>query len=259
VTDGRSLYAVFQGAYEGTEDNPEIWQFGIRLALVFGTIDPDGTLPTWDVVPRTDASTTTNWSSTTTFNITDPGGTAIFDSLDYMETVLQPAFEAYMASVAFSEHTKATGLKLYPINATGHVVEARSVSSVATADLPGGASGNMTPPQVSLAVSTQTDVIGRRGRGRFYLPGSSVTHLDAMGRLATGAIPNQVNAAQAFVEALTVSPTLPFDPHVHAAVIGSPWTNYGKISNIRIGDVLDTQRRRRRQLVEAYTGATIAP
>lgn len=46
--------------------------------------------------------------------------------------------------------------------------------------------------------------------------------------------------------------------YTQAAVIGAPWTAYGMINSVRVGDRVDTQRRRRYQVEETYVSGSVA-
>jgi hypothetical protein len=45
--------------------------------------------------------------------------------------------------------------------------------------------------------------------------------------------------------------------HIDAIVTGSPYQKYGRINAVRVGEVVDTQRRRRRQLAENYISVSV--
>lgn len=105
------------------------------------------------------------------------------------------------------------------------------------------------PPQNAVVVSLRTDVPTRAGRGRFFLPSPVVTtvldqRLDsaAQGDILHGALAmlNHMNGG-------TLNPVVyhRFDPTVTPIV------------SIDVGDVFDTQRRRRNKLVETRVSATL--
>jgi predicted nucleic acid-binding Zn ribbon protein len=252
------MYLVVQGGYSDSANSAEIWQFGVRLALVFGTIDPTGTLPNdWDVLPATNSATTGNWDNTSTW-IAEQSPSNDFDPMDYLTDQVEPSLEAFLSSGAFSSHSIVQQVKLSPIDHLGHVIGGRTAIGAANTSLPGNASGNQLPLEVALAVSTQTQVIGRRGRGRFYLPAHSVSQVSTDGRVSSTLASALLPAAVDFIEGLTFSSVGPLGPHVHAIVTGSPWTSYGTVTSLRLGDIWDAQRRRRRQLDETYTSASVS-
>jgi len=256
VANEKHLYAVFQGGYEDGSNSAEIWQFGVRLILNFGEIDLDGTLPNdWDVTHDSGSQTDGNWDSVFTFGV-HKAPTFDFDPMSYTVDYLEPTFEAFMATQTFSSHCKATGIKLSPINSAGNVIEGRTVTSTANADLPGGIGGDMLPTEVAHVVSFQTPLIGRRGRGRIYLPPAAASQLDSTGRADSGRVAEVVADAQAFLEGLSYTGVGVGSPQVRPIVTGDPWVQYGVITEGRVGNVFDSQRRRRNRLDEVYTGFT---
>lgn len=258
MADEKHMYAVFGGSWEDPEDQPEIWQFGVRLALVFGTIDPLGTLPNnWDVIPRADTDTSGDWDVTTLWSVDGPGIES-FDAQSYMEDFLIPSFEAYLGTDAFSLQAKADFIKLSPIGPDGLVIDQRTCLAATNTDVHGSLGGSILPLQNSICVSTRTPVIGRKGRGRFYLPSPAVSLVDSKGRLASGVAAAFAGLASDFIEGLTYSGPTSGDAHVHAIVTGSPWTHYGLIDSVRVDDVVDTQRRRRNQLDGTYSSSPVS-
>lgn len=252
MANEKHLYAVFQGGYTDSSNSSEVWQFGVRLILNFGDPDLHGTLPDgWDVTDDSGTSSTTNWDSTFTFGV-DAGLLGTFDPMSYTEDYLQPSLEAFMNTNTFSTHTKATHIKLSPIGSNGKVIELRTVVSTANTSLPGAHSGNMMPTESSRAVSFGTPVIGRRGRGRIYLPAGSVSDVAADGYIGSSPVIEAASDTQTFLEGISYTGVGTGDqPHVRPIVTGSPWTKYGIITHGNVGNVFDSQRRRRRQLVEA--------
>lgn len=110
------------------------------------------------------------------------------------------------------------------------------------------------PPQVSIAVTTLTDA--RRGyasRGRFYLPPCS-KFINTDGRMdAVDALGMATRTAQ-WVDEVT---DLLGAPAAVFSDVGSGTTR--SITAIGVGRVLDTQRRRRRSLLEEREEAPVNP
>lgn len=252
MADEKHLYAVFQGAYTDASNSQEMWQFGVRLILNWGDPDLEGALPNnWGVTTDSGTQTDGNWDSTFTFGIHE-GLLGDFDPMSYTVDYLQPSFEAFMNTNTFSTHTKATHIKLSPIGSDGKVIGLRTVLSTANTSIPGAHSGSMMPTESARAVSWQTPVIGRRGRGRIYLPAGSVADVNSDGYLTSSAAIEAGSDAQAFLEGIAYTGVgTGLQPHVRPIVTGNPWDNYGIIVSGSVGNVFDSQRRRRRQLDEA--------
>ena len=115
--------------------------------------------------------------------------------------------------------------------------------------------GSITlPPQASVCVSLITGVSGRRFRGRFYWPA------------LTGSMSNNLKfdvpagTAIAYATMLTeIATRFPGDVDVAPVVYSQASDVLTPVSAVRVGDVLDTQRRRRDALTELFQQAPVGP
>lgn len=113
---------------------------------------------------------------------------------------------------------------------------------MATCDVDGTNVGETLPPQVALAVSLRTNLATKGGRGRFYLPPLAVGAA-LNGQLIVAAQDAAVAGAQAY---LNVMLTAGFVPVVfHRATLTADI-----VVRVDVGNIFDTQRRRRNKLVE---------
>lgn len=256
MANEKHLLLTARGTYGFTPESDEIWQNGIRLALVFGSVDSDGTLPNnWDVIENNDTRTESdavyvqNWKSSdlSTFN---------FNPIDYLHDYAVPTWATFMATSTFSSHLQMTDLALYPIGSNGKAVDGRSAHATWVAPVSGGGDSDLMPLEVARVVSWQTPRIGRRGRGRIYLAGSSKVDCTTHGEIDGTRAGTFADAAQALLEGLSYSSTNPIDSHVRPIVTGSPWTQYGVIESLSVGSVFDAQRRRRNRLAESRVSRT---
>lgn len=105
------------------------------------------------------------------------------------------------------------------------------------------------PPQTSLVVSLKTAVRTRAGRGRMYLPPFGVDQ-SVGGRLLAATRTTVLNAAAQLVNDLQAAAYTPVIYHraVHTTDV---------INQVAVGDVFDTQRRRRNKLVEAKSSVGV--
>lgn len=115
--------------------------------------------------------------------------------------------------------------------------------------LAGTAVEETLPAQCATVISLRTAFATRSGRGRFYLPPLGVGVLDG-GRLSAAAISNLDAAFTAFFDAYV---TAGLSPVVRNRTLHESTT----VTEARVGDVIDTQRRRRNKLQEAYTLITV--
>lgn len=140
-------------------------------------------------------------------------------------------------------------VKLNVIGVDGKYTEAVTHETV-VANIPGGGNVDNTPAnQVALAVSLTTAVSrGPAHRGRFYTPVPCVLPA-ADGLLAVGDALNAKNSAQTLITALNaITPN--FQVAVMSRKAGNPGSRF--VTGVQVGRVLDTQRRRRNKLAEAY-------
>lgn len=116
-------------------------------------------------------------------------------------------------------------------------------------NLPGVGAAECLPFQCSVAVSLKTDFATRSGRGRFYLPPMTTAIMSA-GRVSAAAITTAVAAVNAWWGAL--------DTAGLALVIRSKTSHTSvSVTSGNIGNVVDTQRRRRNKLIEVRTNLAV--
>lgn len=117
----------------------------------------------------------------------------------------------------------------------------------------------LLPNQCAVVCSLRTGTPGPKGRGRFYLPMLS-TNPGPDGRLFP-VVRNQIADNLAIlVNALTTSVDVAFPNDQAWPIVASGAVvpaNY-RVTALRVGDVYDTQRRRRDALVEAYAVRAVA-
>lgn len=121
--------------------------------------------------------------------------------------------------------------------------------SAVVLNLPGTSAEEQLPPQCAVVVSTRTLVFNKAGRGRFYLPAMAANAIEG-GRIATAAQTVVVNAAERLFTALKAAQMQPV-LWAQGATTGTPITSFN------VGDVMDTQRRRRNQLSEVRVSRNI--
>jgi len=109
--------------------------------------------------------------------------------------------------------------------------------------------GETLPPQISLAVTLRTALATRAGRGRFYLPPFSVAQMDT-GRLPSATQTDVLDQVKQMFDSLIGNGHTPVIYHRTAA-------STTPITTLAVGDVYDTQRRRRDSYVEAYVSDSV--
>lgn len=117
-------------------------------------------------------------------------------------------------------------------------------------NLGGTGTGEPLPPNVAVVGSKTSDFPTRRGRGRCYFPPPTVDVMNS-GRLTSGARDIFAEGFKNFMTSLSTADGGAYTPViVHPDFIPSAFTPFNQI---KVGDVLDTQRRRRQGLKETYT------
>jgi hypothetical protein len=113
----------------------------------------------------------------------------------------------------------------------------------------GSITGNVLPFQVAVVVSLQSTLATRSGRGRFYLPPPDVSMVTA-GKLSATCVTNLAAGLVLLFASLNSNNLTPVirNRTSHASTT---------ITSGRLGNVFDTQRRRRDSVVEVYTAVAI--
>lgn len=264
MTYEKHLLLTCQGSYTDSALAAESWQVGVRLALVFGTVDPVGTLPNnWDPSAVAINRTETYWNITGNWHTNS--GLNYFEPDDYLNDQAAPAFSTWIQSISgMSNHTRIDALKLYPIGTDGRAVPAppyatgTPVELVWTSSNPAGSnSGSHLPLQIAAVASHRTAQIGRPGRGRMYLAGLNQGAVGSDGLFSSSWCTSTAGYQKDLLEGLAFTGVGGLSAHVRPIVTGSGYTKYATINQVRMGNVPDTQRRRRRSLPETYQTVSV--
>lgn len=242
----------------------EIWQTGVRLLVKTNPTAPDtlGTLPSIDIVENVVARTETSWDIdgiwTTEMGVND------FDPSDYLNDQAGPAAKALIQNAIFASDVQIDALKLYPVSTPAGKIAAppgyaqgAPMTLSYTGTKPSGAGAQGLPPQDCVVASLRTPQTGRRGRGRMYLPSfdrACMSNLVLSNTVAT----TTASAMKGFLEALTLDGASS-GIWVTPIVTGAPYTAYGVVNSVQIGNVIDTQQRRRANITETRVAQTVVP
>lgn len=263
MADEKHLLLTINGYNAGTALQGETWQCGIRFLLDFGLSEPApiGTLPDdWNPTAVTINRDETDWTITGNWYADGPL-TASFQADDWLNDQVAPAMYDWMVGTKQSSNCRITSLNVYPIGApSGRSLPAPPYSSGSPVTLTwktpygAGTTSGVLPLQCSIVASHRSAQVGRRGRGRIYLPptGSAVITDGVL----SGTNPQTVaNAHAAMLEAVC---DIPATPRLRPIVTGKPWSSYAVIQSVEVGNVIDTQQRRRRSLVETRASSSVS-
>lgn len=138
---------------------------------------------------------------------------------------------------------QTTAIELDPL--TG-----KNLSKVETAEtLVGTNASECLPPQCSCCVSLTTALPQKKGRGRFYLPAFGVDQI-AGGRIIAAATASVKNAAQALIQSLNGA-------GYTVVIYHRSDRTHDNVTGGNVGNVFDTQRRRRNKLVEVRSSFSV--
>lgn len=264
MANEKHLLLTIQGDYVNTDLAAEAWQVGIRFSLVDGSTDPISTFPNnWECVADTISRTETDWTITGNFQIERL--TDSFHLDDWLNDQVAPAVATWAGRSGCSDQVRVRRLKAYAIGAPdGKAVPAPPYATGTpvvlewTSSYPVGSnSGQLLPLQIAAVASHRTAQIGRVGRGRNFLPGVTVGIVDANSTMSAAGAQNWRDAQVALLEGCSVATGIAQPFECRPCITGGNFTRYATIDHVQVDTILDTQRRRRRQLVGATFTAPV--
>lgn len=200
------------------------------------------------------------WSNTVRFVTNSTDVNDLQDLAAEWTSELFPALSTLMTAGGYSSAANLEYIKANAVDGAGHQPPGPTNAWFAPGDFPIKAGGSTASfYQDALVVTFTTDIArGLAVRGRVYVPGPdrSTTGMDtATGLMSVAFCEGVRNAWQAFLVDLDDNPGPDF-ADLRAAVmskVGDPATNWQTITGVKVGRVMDTQRRRRNALEENYT------
>ena len=154
------------------------------------------------------------------------------------------------AAPLFSASTIFGPVKVSQIDAATDKVISSAFGTLTKA---GTGTGSVLPPQVAVCVTLRTALAGPSNRGRFYLPATLDTTLESnTGRMAAASVTQLVGALG---NAFTLYAGSPGTPQV--IVRSKTHHNAQNATRYEVGNVFDTQRRRRDKLFEVRSGGLV--
>ena len=183
-----------------------------------------------------------NWSfGLWTTNTGDDVGAALTKFQTAVAAMWATDMDAYI-----SDQVSYTAQKVVSVDPSSGKQIARADGVVTDA---GANTGETLPPQIALAVSLRTALATRAGRGRFYLPPFAVDQV-LNGRLVSATQTDVLDQVKQMFDSLVANSHTPVIFHRTLA-------STTPITTLAVGDVFDTQRRRRDSYQEAYVSDTV--
>lgn len=199
-----------------------------------------------------------SWSVTPAFSGNPATGGAVTDYADLLTWAQaigglnNGAVLGGNLSVALSSLGNVQKVRTECLSAAGVLQEAAEFA------LPVAESGSGTPSnplQISIVSSLQTGRPGRSYNGRIYWPNLGIPIQTNSGRIATQTATQTATDVAALLT--QIAEAAPGGSAMHPAVVSHKLAVQTLITEVRVGNVLDTQRRRRDKLVEQYSGVPI--
>ena len=242
MATGRHVRVDILGDRSGTVWEGETWQTGISLVEGdAGGVFPNAVredLPSFNAVPDSEVTDDTTWDIYWAWRGTDKMTRTT--QLGIANAAL--AFWNGIKSNAPSD-SKMIGVRINAVQADGKVVNGGNYFYLKTEVAGGGNAGTQLPAQLAVVMSLRTGARGAGGRGRMYLPLTSITL--STGRIHSTQQTPLTAAGKAFLEALNTYGPVP-------AVVNARKLQYSAIDRVAVGDLMDVQRRRREQIRENY-------
>jgi hypothetical protein len=154
-----------------------------------------------------------------------------------------------------------TQCKVARFQTDGHTELDSVVYSHPAATVDGDEATIKLPSQCTLVVTLTSDrVRGKASKGRMFLPGIA-TMPDATGRLTTTQCNTNIAQLKVFFDAINAHADIPNKVILAAkwsGVLGINPAQNDYVTGLKLGTVIDTQRRRRNDLAEAYVTSALA-
>jgi len=159
------------------------------------------------------------------------------------------------SSLAWADYSDFTSVKVAAIGTDGNYLTDPLVEEAA---IDSGASGNVLP-QSSVVLSLRSGfTLGKANYGRMYLPHTRATLTAGGPFVASGDTGPIATAGATMLNDVTTAINAETTATLFPIILSSIGSGFGRgVTEVQVGNVVDTQRRRRRQLVETYSTASL--
>jgi hypothetical protein len=266
VVNVSHVYLTAHGEYHGSSPwVGEFAQMGVRVAYkpaadmpprgVVFDLGPNGVVA---AASGSQAGTNGTLTKSFTFRIGDTGSLENCDADEQIS--LAEDFRTFLVACAPYQAAsfRWTHVKIAACDTDGKY-RAPAAIYLFTTPIVGTASGTYgttMPPETSLAMSLRAPIVGRRGRGRMFLPGLATSSAATDGLVASATQTALSNALKTFVLNLDDRPGTPTMDAV-TIITSVGLSTAVRPSQARVGNHFDVQRSRQHQVSEGYTTQTI--
>lgn len=181
----------------------------------------------------------------------DPLSARSQGQLDNIAAATADLFQAAVWDVAglssgISDQTHFTGVRVDDVRSPGGVV--RQATYTLSTHNQGTSEQPQLPPQCAEVITLLTGDPGASRRGRMYFPPLAVNALTGGGQVTAGYLDVLADCMQDFFNDFNADATVAGTAFVASDVL----QQLNAVTSIRVGSVVDTQRRRRNELTETY-------
>lgn len=201
------------------------------------------------------------WSNN--LRLTNPQGAILPDVSDYGERL--DDVEAALRTLAgksearWMSTTKCTWIKFNKIGPNGHYLDEENSHTkfVESNPIGGGVGGPWMPPQCAVVLTLHTAAErGRASRGRIFIPQPGVS-VNPDGHFDATQAQGMATAYAQLISDINDGPGLTVADLNVSVVSGVGDAVHHQVTRVSVGDVVDTQRRRRSALKEARKTASV--
>lgn len=177
-----------------------------------------------------------------------------------LKALWQTFFQAGNSHI--SSAWKTIGVKSALINANGSTDLSNVLTDYYASPIAGGEGGGSNPPQCTLSAQLGTATPrGLGSKGRMFLPGVRTPVDSATGKIGATEAGQIAGTMKTFLDGVNAAADKPgvlitASHGRNSPAIGDPVNRL--IDRVRVGDVYDTQRRRRNGLTELYQQQSLA-
>lgn len=202
-----------------------------------------------------------NWQCGVHLALAAPGGAPTLPSGADLLTLLAGPIKTFhtAAGTAIAVPCLLQWAKAARLDVNGHYV--LEPVSATTGPWPGAKAAPYTGgPQLAAAITLWSGgSLGQANYGRFYVPWWEAA-CDSTARVIAPAVTDMATAAVALVDGINTWAGTAIGVGARIRIMSKLGTGSTKLATkVRVGNVKDTQQRRRRQLTEVYSMGTIAP
>lgn len=253
------IYLTAHGEWTSSAWLGEKAQIGLRLPIVQDAAMPAvgsifSPVENGDVVQDNGTQAGTNGTLTRTWSARLGGVGSATNADAAMQADLADDFWTFLNALKTYQHNsfKWTHVKIAPVLVDG-TYGAPSAIYQFTSAITGGNANACLPPELALAVSFRAAIIGRRGRGRMYIPAlTSQALTSADGTVAAATASGIRDMAVTLLGNIDNLPgTEEYSTIV--AVMSAGSSTAVRPAQVRVGNHFDVQRRRQHQAVETYS------